>query len=62
MKPQYHATMKISEATPYQYTTLILMTAGHQKIGRKFLEHLRRKDIREFSTKDPHKAAKEAEH
>jgi aspartyl-tRNA synthetase len=62
MKPQYLTTMKISEATPYQYTTLILMTAGHQKIGRKFLEHLRRKDIREFSTKDPHKAAKEAEH
>jgi hypothetical protein len=61
-KPQDLATMKISEATPNQYTTLILMAAGHQKIGREILEHLCRKDIRELSTKDLHKAAKEAEH
>jgi hypothetical protein len=61
-KPQDLATMKISEATPNQYTTLILMAVGRQKIERKFLEHLHRKDIRELSTKDPHKAAKEVEH
>jgi hypothetical protein len=54
-------TMKISEATPNQYTTSIPMVASHQKIMRKFLEHLRRKGIREISTKDQHKAAKEAE-
>jgi hypothetical protein len=54
--------MKISEAVLNQYTTLILMAAGHQKIGRKFSKHLRKKDIRELLTKDPHKVAKEVEH
>jgi hypothetical protein len=62
MKLQDLPTMKISEATPDQYTTLILMAAGRQKIGRKFLKHLCKKNIRELSTKDLHKAAKEAEH
>jgi hypothetical protein len=38
------------------------MAVGHQKIGRKFLEHLHKKDIIELSTKDPCKAAKEVEH
>jgi hypothetical protein len=61
MKPQGLVTMKISEATPNQYTILILMAAGHQKIGRKILKHLHRKDIREILTKDPHKVAKEVE-
>jgi hypothetical protein len=53
--------MKISKATPNQYTTSIPMVVGRQKIRRKFLEHLRRKGTKEISTKDPHKAAKEAE-
>jgi hypothetical protein len=52
--------MKISEATPNQYITSIPNAMSHQKIGKK-LEHLHRKDIREISTKDPPKAAKEAE-
>jgi hypothetical protein len=58
-KPQDLVIIKISEATPNQYTTSISMVAGRQKIGRKFLEHLRRKGIREILTKDPHKATKE---
>jgi hypothetical protein len=53
--------MKISEATLNQYTTSIPMVVGRQKIRRKFLEHLRRKGTKEISTKDSHKAAKEAE-
>jgi hypothetical protein len=62
VKPRDLATTKISEATPNQYTTLILMAVGRQKIGSKFLEHLCKKDIRELLTKVLHKAAKEAEH
>jgi hypothetical protein len=53
--------VKISKATPNQYTTSILLAIGHQKIGRNFLEHLHRKGIREILTIDPHKAAKEVE-
>jgi hypothetical protein len=37
MKLQDLSIMKINGATPNQYTTLILMVVGHQKIGRKFL-------------------------
>jgi hypothetical protein len=37
------------------------MAEGRQKIGRNISKHLRKKDIRELLTKDPHKAAKEAE-
>jgi hypothetical protein len=36
MKLQDLPTMKISEATPDQYTTLILMAAGRQKIEENF--------------------------
>jgi hypothetical protein len=54
--------MKIIEATPSQYTTLILMAAARQKIGRRILEQLCKRNIRELLTKDPHKAAKEVEH
>jgi hypothetical protein len=61
-KPQDLITMKISEGPPNQYRTLILMAAGRQKIEIKFLEHLRRKDIRELLNKDLHKAAKEVGH
>jgi hypothetical protein len=43
-KLQDPAITTTSEATPNQYTTLILMTAGHQKIRRKILEHLRKKE------------------
>jgi hypothetical protein len=57
MQPQDLVRMKISEATPNQYIALISMVVGHQKIGRKFLKHLRRKGIKEVSTKDLHKAA-----
>jgi hypothetical protein len=35
-KPQDFAPMKISEATPNQYMTLILMAVGRQKIGKNF--------------------------
>jgi hypothetical protein len=52
--------MKISEATPNQYIVFIQMAIGHQKIGRRILEHLRKKDIREPRTKDSRRAAKEA--
>jgi hypothetical protein len=52
--------MKINEATPNQYTISIQTTVGHQKIGRRILEHLRKKDIQEPSTKDSCRAAKEA--
>jgi hypothetical protein len=52
--------MKISEATPNQYTTLILMIVGHQKTGRRTSEHLCKKDIRGPPTKDSHRTAKEA--
>jgi hypothetical protein len=61
-KPQDLATMKTSEATPNKCTSLILMVAGHQRIGRRISEHLRKKDIREPSTKDPCEVVKEAEH
>jgi hypothetical protein len=53
--------MKINEDTPSQHRALILMAAGHQKIGRRILEHLRKKDTRALSTKNPHRAAREAE-
>jgi hypothetical protein len=53
-------TMKTSEATPNQYASLISMAAGHQKIGRRTSEHLRKKDTREPPTKDSCRAAKEA--
>jgi hypothetical protein len=53
--------MKINEAIPSQHRALILMVAGHQKIGRRILEHLRKKDTRALLTKNPHRAAKEAE-
>jgi hypothetical protein len=36
MKLQDLVTMTTNEATPNQYTTLILMAVGRQKIGRKF--------------------------
>jgi hypothetical protein len=62
MKPKGPAIMKINEATSGQYTTLILMATDDQKIGRRILEHLRKKDIRELSTKDPHRTAKEVVH
>jgi hypothetical protein len=44
MKLQDLATIKISEATPNQYTTSILMTVDHQKIGRRISEHPGKKD------------------
>jgi hypothetical protein len=62
MKLQDLSTTKISEATPNQYTTLILMIVGHPKIGRRTLEHLCKKDIRGPPTKDPCRVAKEATH
>jgi hypothetical protein len=52
--------MKISEATPNKYTISIQMVVGLQKIGRRILEHLCKKDIREPPTKDSCRAAKEA--
>jgi hypothetical protein len=61
-KLQDLATMKISEATPNQYTSLILTDAGHQKIGRRTSEQLCKKDISGPSTQDSCKAAKKAAH
>jgi hypothetical protein len=58
-KLQDLGTTKISEATPNQYTTLIPMVADHQKIGRRALKHLCKKDILGSPTKDSFKAAKE---
>jgi hypothetical protein len=45
-------TMTINEATPSMYTTLTLMAVGHQKARKRTLDHLRRKETQEFSTKD----------
>jgi hypothetical protein len=59
MKLQNLSTMKISEPTPNEYTISIQTVVGHQKIGRRILEHLRKKDIQEPLTKDSHRAAKE---
>jgi hypothetical protein len=61
-KLQDLTTTKINEATPNQYTTLILIAAGRQKIGRRILEHFHKKGIWEILTKDSCRAAKEAEH
>jgi hypothetical protein len=44
-------TMTISEATPNQCIALILMVVGHQNTGKRTLGHLRKKDIREPSTR-----------
>jgi hypothetical protein len=41
---------------------LILMVAGHQRIGRRSLGHLCKKEIQEASTKDPLSTAREAAH
>jgi hypothetical protein len=60
MKLQDLDTTKISEAIPNQYKALILIVVGHQKIGRRASEHLRKKDIRGPLTKDSRRVAKEA--
>jgi hypothetical protein len=60
MKLQDPATTTTSEATPNQYIALILMAAGHLKIGRKTLEHLRKKESRGPHIKDSISTAKEA--
>jgi hypothetical protein len=52
--------MTTNEATPNQYTILILMAAGRQKIGRNFLEHLRKKETRGPLIKDSISTSKEA--
>jgi hypothetical protein len=44
-KLQDLTTTKINEATPNQYTSLILMAAGRQKLGRRISEHFNKKDI-----------------
>jgi hypothetical protein len=45
MKPQGPlATMIVSVATPSRCIALILMAAGHQRIGRRILAHLRKKE------------------
>jgi hypothetical protein len=60
MKLQDLGTTKISETTQNQYSTLILIAVGHQKIGRRIPEHLCKKDIQEPPTTDSRRAAKEA--
>jgi hypothetical protein len=62
MKLQDLGTTKNNEATPNQYTTLILMATGNQKFGRRTLEHLHKKDILGPPTKNSCKTAKEAVH
>jgi hypothetical protein len=59
-KLQNLGTMKISEATPNQYTVLIQTVMGHQKIGRRISKHPRKKDIQEPLIKDSRRATKEA--
>jgi hypothetical protein len=54
-------TMTINEATPSMYTTLTLMAVGHQKARKRTLDHLRRKETQEFSTKDTPSTVKEVE-
>jgi hypothetical protein len=60
MKLHNLGTMKISEAIPNQYTTLIMMVVGHQKIERRTLKHIRKKDTQDPPTKNSCRAAKEA--
>jgi hypothetical protein len=52
-KLQDPVIMIINEATPSMYTTLTPIAVSHQKTGRRTLEHLRRKEIQELSSKDP---------
>jgi hypothetical protein len=58
-KLQYLATTTTNEATPNQYTTLILMAVDCQKIRRNFLEHLCKKETRGPPIKDSVTIAKE---
>jgi hypothetical protein len=56
------ATMIASNITPSQCITSILMAVGHQRIGRRILGHLYRKEIQEASIKDPLSTTKEVAH
>jgi precorrin-4 methylase len=59
-KLQDLATGTTNESTPIQYTVLILMAAGRQKIGRKLLHHSRKIETPEPLIKDSISTAKEA--
>jgi hypothetical protein len=54
--------MIASNITPSQCITSILMAVGHQRIGRRILGHLYRKEIQEASIKDPLSTTKEVAH
>jgi hypothetical protein len=56
------ATMTASDTTQSRSIASILMVVGHQRIGRKFLGQLRKKEIREVSIRDPPSIAREAAH
>jgi hypothetical protein len=54
--------MIVNVATPSQCTTLIQVVAGHQRIGKRILGHLRKKEIQEPLIKDLLSTIKEAAH
>jgi hypothetical protein len=60
-KLQDPITMIISAATPSMCIASILMFAGHQRTGRRILDHLRRKETQGPSIKDPPHIAKGVE-
>jgi hypothetical protein len=60
MKLQDPVTMTISAVIPDLCTTLILIVAGHKRIGRRILDHLLRKETQGPSIKDPLHTPKEA--
>jgi hypothetical protein len=44
--------MITNAATPSKSTTSTLIDAGHRRIGKRTLVHLRKKEIKEHSTRD----------
>jgi hypothetical protein len=62
-KPQGpHATMTASVAILSRYTASTQMAVGHQRIGRRILGHLRKKETREPPIQDLPSTIKEAAH
>jgi hypothetical protein len=61
-KAQDLITMTANVATLSQCIVLILMDVGHQRIGRRTLQYLRKKETREPSIKDSPSIVKEVAH
>jgi hypothetical protein len=63
MKPQAPlTTMTTNTASPSRCIALIQMATGHQRIRRRILGHLHKKETREVSIKDPPSIAREVAH